>query len=118
MEEEDGLKLKPIGSFLEMPALNFLGWGNEEAMRELIDYSILTGKIDEDGNYLTTKFHVKALIFIQELSSALNASYLRCLLEGKEFDFDEEAIKYLTLRRLGQNLTRNNISKLIPLEEE
>lgn len=116
--DSDDFKLKRLGDFLDRPALMLLGWDSIEKLESLIICKVIEGQMDDEGNYLTSWAWIKLAIFIQELNLALQAAYLDCLLKGIPFNYDEAAMKYLLLKTFGEDITKKNLARLIPVEED
>ncbi len=116
--DSDDFKLKRLGDFLGRPALMLLGWDSIEKLESLITCKVIEGQMNDEGNYLTSWAWIKLAIFIQELNLALQAAYLDCLLKGIPFNYDEAAMKYLLLKTFGEDITKKNLARLIPVEED
>lgn len=117
--DPDDFKLKGLGDFLDRPALMVLGWNSIEKLEFLIECKVIEGRLDDDDNYLTSWAWISLAIFIREIDYALRAAHLDCLLKGKPFDYDEAALKYVTLKLFGKDMiTNENFSRLTPVDED
>lgn len=116
--ENEDFKLKGLDEFLDRPALMLLGWDSVETLEFLIKCKVIRGQTDEDNKYLTAWAWISIAIFIHELSLALQAAHLDCLLKGMPFDLEEATMKYLLLKQFGQDITKENLARLIPVEGE
>ncbi len=117
--DPDDFKLKGLGDFVDRPPLMLLGWNSIEKLKFLIESKVIQGRLDDDHNYLTSWASISLAVFMRELDCALRAAQLDCLLKGKPFDYDEAALRYVTLKLFGQDMIRNeNFSRLAPVGED